>query len=769
MSFGFGFGDLVRFIEIATTTYRYGFSKVNRAPSLYSEFGDNVKGLAANLKDLHKVIESLSQNGQPRDSSYTDSSYGVTLVDIIGDYGRTLQDCEKFLKDKECFKWKDGFITNIFWNFNIAGKVQGLKDRVTFLNIKLMTVLKTLDVRMANELHINIFRIHHDLAMRIDGAQDRIIETIQRSLAEITEQIRTGTTSTTSNLRHYPSVLDIPTSLESLFEQKLQRSGFGSDPDQFPLVRGLDAVVYHMSAANTIEVDSKDSKMERQWLAIAKALWTIARVKAGQEYRDACSFRPSSNFEIQMRDWGITVASYVKGLEIELVETIRTSSIHYLELSPQALVQTFEANPEMWFEVEDTVEATPTWELSYSEKIMDASLRGPFPAYDQTIHIFRLTSVDLKLVITDSPRPGTVGEKTNTIIPVDMRRSRLIPLYATSKSTAGGDTWNVSFQGDRLAPVISALGFNKRTELFKFQHVITGYQVVLESVGIEAITFNANKILGGKKSKYVGRLQLWRAKTPRNSLPKDSPTVTGGLLSSTVSGTDQSRIMEPASPSSISSGSPSDSGPQFSSSGRRRDSSQTAATTTTSSASSIPVSIFGTSIHRKSTFTGSSSELFLSPNFYTTSIVSNNGTVGVVLEKPEPSLLVLLLQRPSRSESGKASNPTPFSSLAIEIDENTTINSSSCECSKDPSSCKRVVLEKDGKALRSFRQDAASLEEWNLAELGKDRKKELVDDNERLLWVGIDFGTTSDKIGFEKMFNNLRILWGQRKKNMDWC
>jgi hypothetical protein len=327
--------------------------------------------------------------------------------------------------------WSEGFIKNIIWNFNIAGKVQSLKDRVTFLNIKLVTILKTLDLSMASQLHINIFRIHHDLAMRIDSAQDRIIEMIQQTREDIKEKFRTGTAPSTSTLRASPSIFDVPIPLERLFEQRIQGSVFSSNSDQFPLVRGLDAVIYHINAANTIAADSKDNKRERQLLAIAKALWTIARVKTGQEYKDACSLQPSGSFETQMRDWGITVASYVKGLEVEIVEIIKTCDVSPIEHDPQVLVQTFQENPEMWHEVKGTVEATPTWQLSYSEKIMDASLRGLFRGFDQTIHIFRLTSIDLKLVITDTPRPGIAGEKTNTIIPVDMRRSSLIPLYAT--------------------------------------------------------------------------------------------------------------------------------------------------------------------------------------------------------------------------------------------------------------------------------------------------------------------------------------------------
>jgi hypothetical protein len=64
-------------------------------------------------------------------------------------------------------------------------------------------------------------------------------------------------------------------------------------------------------------------------------------------------------------------------------------------------------------------------------------------------------------------------------INVDLGRSRFIPLYATTTST--NSALNVNFQGDRLAAGSTALSFKKRSDLFKFQHAITGYQVVFEA------------------------------------------------------------------------------------------------------------------------------------------------------------------------------------------------------------------------------------------------------------------------------------------------
>lgn len=62
---------------------------------------------------------------------------------------------------------------------------------------------------------------------------------------------------------------------------------------------------------------------------------------------------------------------------------------------------------------------------------------------------------------------------------VDLQGSRFIPLYATS--TSSPSALNVNFRGDRVRAGSTALSFTKRSDLFQFQHAITGYQVVFEA------------------------------------------------------------------------------------------------------------------------------------------------------------------------------------------------------------------------------------------------------------------------------------------------
>lgn len=232
-----------------------------------------------NLSDLQKIVEDCSRSGMP--PSF-DSVFLHTFRGIIGNYQETLQDCDRLLRDNTKFSRRGDFIHNILWNFTVASEVQTLKDKLAFLNIKILTILKTLDLKMADRLNISIYRIHRDLASRIDEARVDIIEQFQVLRSEILGFLTGSPNAVASGSRAQVGPFNISASLEGLFEERIRMLNVESD--QFPLVRGLDAVVYHINAANTIATDNKGSKRERRWLEIAKAYCIITRVRAGQEY-----------------------------------------------------------------------------------------------------------------------------------------------------------------------------------------------------------------------------------------------------------------------------------------------------------------------------------------------------------------------------------------------------------------------------------------------------------------------------------------------------
>ena len=54
----------------------------------------------------------------------------------MGDFKKTLSDCEKLLSENASFEKEDGFVKNIIWNTKIAGDVTDLRERVRLHDIK---------------------------------------------------------------------------------------------------------------------------------------------------------------------------------------------------------------------------------------------------------------------------------------------------------------------------------------------------------------------------------------------------------------------------------------------------------------------------------------------------------------------------------------------------------------------------------------------------------------------------------------------------------
>lgn len=103
----------------------------------YAEFGADIQHLATNLTKLGEVIgdvtkqvpASLSRAGRTRDLK--------SLLQICGNFRKTLTECQLLLNDSSKFeKGRGNFIYNVRWNLSIEPLVSRLRDRVAFHNIK---------------------------------------------------------------------------------------------------------------------------------------------------------------------------------------------------------------------------------------------------------------------------------------------------------------------------------------------------------------------------------------------------------------------------------------------------------------------------------------------------------------------------------------------------------------------------------------------------------------------------------------------------------
>jgi hypothetical protein len=106
-----------------------------------------VRGLAENLDILSKVVrqanQSLLEQGAFRSSPRWDPA---SLVQITGDFERTLKECHDLLETNERYAMSSGPIGNIEWNILLQPNVTRLRQRIVLHNSKILTFLKPFEM-----------------------------------------------------------------------------------------------------------------------------------------------------------------------------------------------------------------------------------------------------------------------------------------------------------------------------------------------------------------------------------------------------------------------------------------------------------------------------------------------------------------------------------------------------------------------------------------------------------------------------------------------
>ena len=113
----------------------------------YNEFGQDVYLLHQNLLQLEGIFQRVEQRARPGsipDSSpFRDTS---SLNSILDEPFRTIGQCQRLLNRRSAFAEDRGRISNIYWNVAIEADVTQLHERIKFHNIKILALLKPLEL-----------------------------------------------------------------------------------------------------------------------------------------------------------------------------------------------------------------------------------------------------------------------------------------------------------------------------------------------------------------------------------------------------------------------------------------------------------------------------------------------------------------------------------------------------------------------------------------------------------------------------------------------
>ena len=432
----------------------------------FREFGQDLSHLAASLQRLENVINnaksSFQGHGQtaPDDLGWDEDS----LIDIIGDYYATLNECMILVKaNKSYMATTTGALVNIHWNIFVQPQVEKLRRRILFHNTKIQRVLQPFEM----DLHM---RIYKDLAQRISHVQDGV-HAVHHDVRAMHRQLQALMRAFDPSLIQGPEESEEPEMCEIAVPENLRQqlqALFEKHPENDDEVGGFDFPPLRDIADAFVTSFDKSTRLfqpdtgpggirdppEDQYLALLTSQFLMTKMLESPEYRGS---PPASHWP-----------SYVRNLQHQLSDECRRLTRDMLV--PPLLSADI---PALWPEEEppdyiDSVELPTPMEL-----LLEMALVTDTPKRWRRLKLFRYcdgTDRSFRLIITAGDR----GQPAKQTLPIDfdISKASLIPHYV---SPDGREPLELVLKDGRD---MHRLVFCSKPDLYTFQQALTAYEVV---------------------------------------------------------------------------------------------------------------------------------------------------------------------------------------------------------------------------------------------------------------------------------------------------
>jgi hypothetical protein len=431
----------------------------------YVEFGNDVKGLANNLDTLSDVVANATR------SLYQQSPWRTprlrwderSLLDIVGDYRITLQQCTELLRTNRGYRLPSGPIRNLEWNIFVQPQADHLRHKIRMHNSKILHVLKPFEVDLLCRVRQDIQAMHHDLAQRITAVH----HDIRRLMGILTPDLEAALEQQAHREIHF---LDVPISIAERFRQQSLVDRPEYEYDVEPTLADLtDAFIVNFSLSTVgfvsgMRVETRVPSAE-QYLSLLKCLWIAAKFRSCRALTEPT---PESHWP-----------SYVRQLEDEL-------SAQCMRFGGELMAPNMAAVglPPVAYSVWPEREKTQLVDVVTRDELVERVLEVPLASHGavrRKIKLFRrLNSADQQFRISIYGAEETVTGKTRTektTIDFDLSSVILNPQYASSPydSLSPGIT-TVHDMILRKDAQEAPLKFVSLEDLLKFQTAVTGFE-----------------------------------------------------------------------------------------------------------------------------------------------------------------------------------------------------------------------------------------------------------------------------------------------------
>ncbi|UPL02642.1 hypothetical protein LCI18_013576 [Fusarium solani-melongenae] len=489
-------GDAIKFAELAWTVWEYGWAREHNAGENYRDFGADVLTLHKSLAELEKAVGRAQESLRNHGASDTDSLGGDrdSLLEIIGDYNATLNECYQLLEDNRRYAQTTGPIRNIDWNLNIMPQVEHLRSRIQMHTSRIQHVLKPFQIDL-------VTNIHRDLDRRF-RAMHRDVQDVKRTMNSLLRDQNPGLARRIEQeLEEELCSVEISDSLSGRLQHMLERR------QSLRLAEMADCFLIHLRRATLQPQLDPDSFARRasvpSYLPFAKCQLLINRMKGLDELQNP---RRTSHWP-----------GYISSLEEELSEEY--SRVQSKIIVPGTSVYKDEMLA-FWPEDEPRTTVAPIAPAVEDTCLSLATLSPDISRRE--VQLLRQLDSDHRFRILETFESNTLPpRKDSKVLDFDLRSAVLIPLYA--------DPMGRSTTTRPLEIIIEANKSQHRyvflclQDVLAFQAAVTGFKVVDGYMESHAI---AKFIIHGKEPPEDVTIQLWipRGWTDTDDSATNTPT-----------------------------------------------------------------------------------------------------------------------------------------------------------------------------------------------------------------------------------------------------
>lgn len=739
--------DIVRAAEVAWDIYRMGWGEDLNANTQYNEFGNDIRNLAENLRNITTVIENAASSwqqqsmrglgggnfrGLPPRSPRREWDLS-SLREIIGDYYRTIQDCKKLIEENSNFRMDRNFAYNIEWNLVIQPKVNQLRQRLESHNSKILILLKPLELTLLTD-------IHNDLAERIDAVHRSVLHLHGLLIPDVEQALY-------EQGQVPPISLRVPEDIQKKFlaaaEKACPEVGF---PGHFPLQAGADAFVSHFENSTKSFLGGNflrdRSPPPAKYLSLLKCVWIIDRLLESDDLARTRNDKYSQ--------W----PGYITQLHEDLCMECQRFTAPSLQrlIAPDISIPRHDDEYKIWQE-EDIAEYISPHHETYMEEVLTMLMPSPSPSVKKDLKVLCIDASKYRLVESVEDANNQSSHRKEFKMDIDLKSVNLTPIYATPTSRPKALEVLINNSSMQSNPT-----FLELKHLLRLQHVLTGYKVYerYDQAMVKISSFVSSQSMAIEEH---GRLQLWLPEPVRSSANTGSPTLREAQMANQL-GMPAMPVHSQQSIASIASAMQTIR--LRDGAGSRQGSRSSVTTNGGNNGRSTPQSSLSPSMRKtQSSYQSTASTTSLhstqskgrTPSMMTTSSSMSRSTVTSVTtistgsgkahlhEKPAKPLLVMFLKSRDKGKLAIA---------AVEMDDKTIIKRERCECLTSNSNCRISCVERaDGYLLAQRWDTDESLASWNLARVGMHQRKELPADSwNDLKRISVKFESMEERYRF---------------------